>query len=141
LAVPAAGATRARTGAWSAGVTTTTPVGATACGGCPWGQNHGHQQGCGGGGQGHDHGQSQRYGDFSQGRQHGAPDQSYLTWRDRQNLQFDEDCKAFNSERQTRFEPEFDGWRKARSGQKGRQAAVSSQQGMQKQDDASAKTS
>ena len=42
-------------------------------------------------------------------------DHHYHSWRDRQLQAYDEDFKAFNEERQKKFDTEFDEWRQKRT--------------------------
>ena len=49
-----------------------------------------------------------------QGRGMGQ-DHHYHSWRDRQLQTYDDDFKAFNEERQKKFDTEFDEWRKKRT--------------------------
>ena len=69
------------------------------------------QQGYGQGGAGQ-YGFGQAAG--QQGRGMGQ-DHHYSSWRDRQLQTYDDDFKAFNEERQKKFDTEFDEWRKKRT--------------------------
>lgn len=63
------------------------------------------------------------YGDYQSGYGQGgqgqpgrrmSQDQHYHNWRERQMQAHDEDFKAFNDERQKKFDSEFEDWRKNR---------------------------
>jgi hypothetical protein len=76
-----------------------------------------------GGGNGWGAGQAGGRGSSQEGRGSSTFDDHYMSWRERQIRQLDQDYQEYCRDRQKQFETEFHGWRQSRQGQEASQGA------------------